>query len=109
MDFKEYQQRAGDTAFYPGAGNNYIYPALGLTGEAGEIANKIKKIERDAEGVISDGSRLVLQAEIGDLLWYVARLSTELGLDLNTVAEENLKKLARRKADGTLHGSGDSR
>lgn len=109
MDFKEFQERAGDTAFYPNAGKNYVYPTLGLSGEAGEIANKIKKIERDNGGVITDAVRETVKAELGDLLWYVARLGTELGLDMNSIAEENIAKLASRKERGTINGDGDKR
>lgn len=109
MDFKEYQERAGDTALYPNAGKNYIYPTLGLAGEGGEIANKIKKIERDNGGVVTDEVRTVVASELGDLLWYAARLSTELGLDLETIARDNIAKLADRKARGVLGGDGDKR
>ncbi len=109
MNFKEYQARAGDTAHYANAGNNFIFPTLGLAGEAGEIANKIKKIERDFGGVVNDEVRGIVEAELGDLLWYVARLSTELGLDLDAVAEKNIEKLASRKSRGVLGGAGDTR
>lgn len=110
MDFKEYQERAKETAYYANVGKNYIYPALGLTGEAGEIANKIRKIEPGPNGEISQGAQIVLQAEIGDLLWYTAQLCSELGLSLDAVAKENIAKLARRKADGgTMRGNGELR
>ncbi len=109
MDFKEYQERAGDTAMYPKVGDNFIYPTLGLAGEAGELANKIKKIERDHGGIVTPVIREVGQKELGDLLWYVARLSTELGLDMQAVAEDNIAKLASRKERGALHGDGDNR
>lgn len=109
MNFKEYQQHAADTALYPNVGQNYMYPALGLAGEAGEISNKVKKIERDFGGKITDEVRDVVKAELGDLLWYVAQLSSELGLDLETVATENLAKLKDRKDRGVLHGNGDTR
>lgn len=109
MNFKEYQERAKDTALYPKVGDNYIYPALGLAGEAGEITNKIKKIERDHGGVVDDEVREAVKKELGDLLWYIAQLSTELGIDMDTVATENIAKLADRKTRGVLHGSGDGR
>ncbi len=109
MDFREYQERAGDTAMYPNMGKNFIYPTLGLAGEAGEIANKVKKIERDHGGVVTEEVRGIVKAELGDLLWYIAQLSTELGLDMETVAKENIEKLAGRKVRGTLHGDGDTR
>lgn len=109
MDFKEYQERAGDTAIYPKVGENFIYPTLGLAGEAGELANKIKKIERDHGGIVTPEIREIVKKELGDLLWYVARLSTELGLDMQVVAEENISKLASRNDRGVLHGDGDNR
>lgn len=109
MDFKEYQKHAADTAFYPNAGANYMYPALGLAGEAGEISNKVKKIERDFNGVVTDEVRAMVQTEMGDLLWYVAQLASELSLDLETIAIENLAKLKDRKERGVLHGDGDTR
>lgn len=109
MDFKTYQERAADTALYPNAGNNYVYPVLGLSGEAGEIANKVKKISRDHGGVITDETRSAIKAELGDVLWYVARVAAEFGIDLQTIAEENIVKLASRKERGTLHGEGDTR
>ncbi len=109
MDFKEYQEKAWETAMHPNAGSNYVYPTLGLAGEAGEIANKIKKIQRDRDGVVDDEVRGIVKAELGDLLWYVACLATELKLDLDEVANENIAKLASRKERGTLHGDGDKR
>lgn len=109
MNFRDYQEKAWTTAIHPNAGTNYLYPTLGLVGEAGEVANKIKKLQRDGDGVVTDEARAAISAEIGDVLWYLACLSTELKLDLATVAEENIAKLAERKERGTLHGSGDTR
>ncbi len=109
MDFKEYQEKAWTTAIHPNAGDNYVYPTLGLVGEAGEIANKVKKIERDAGGEMSEEARQALGAELGDLLWYLAALATELKLNLGILAEENLAKLQDRKVRGVLQGSGDDR
>ena len=109
MDLKTYQKKATKTAVYPRVGENYIYPTLGLVGEAGEIANKIKKIERDQEGKISEEIRDALKVELGDILWYVAQLATELGIELDDIGKDNITKLASRKGRGTLHGSGDER
>lgn len=109
MDFKEYQERSRVTAVYPDAGKNFVYPTLGLVGEAGEVAEKIKKVMRDAKMIVSDEKRTEIEKEMGDVLWYLAQLSTELGLSLDTVAEKNLAKLLDRKDRGVLHGSGDNR
>lgn len=109
MDFSAYQKQANTTAQYPNAGNNLYYPALGLGGEAGEVLNKVKKIMRDSDGTITDEHRTTLTNELGDVLWYVATMATELGIDLNEVVETNLAKLASRKERGVLHGDGDHR
>lgn len=109
MTFDEYQKKSRETAVYPNAGSNYIYPTLGLVGEAGEIANKVKKIDRDDGGVITDAKRENLVKEMGDVLWYMAQLSTELGLSLDQIAATNIERLFSRKERGTLHGDGDDR
>ena len=109
MDFFEYQSLAQETADYPRIGDFCIYPALGLCGEAGEVAEKIKKIFRDHDGIFSSDDVEGLKKELGDVLWYIAMLSTELGLSLDEVAQTNIDKLSSRKARGQLHGSGDER
>lgn len=109
MNFNEYQKGAWTTAHYPNAGKNYVYATLGLTGEAGELANKVKKVARDHDGVMTDEVKDLIAAEMGDLLWYIAALSTELGLDMETVAKDNLAKISDRALHGTLHGTGDDR
>ena len=109
MDISEYQRRSRATAVYPGAGANLAYPALGLCGEAGEAAEKVKKAMRDDGGVLTDERREALAAELGDVLWYVAQLATEAGLDLGEVAGDNLAKLLSRQERGVLQGSGDTR
>jgi len=109
MDLSDYQHRSRATAVYPGAGDNLTYPALGLCGEAGECAEKVKKAIRDEGGVLSDERRAALAAELGDVLWYVAQLATEAGLDLDEIAEDNLAKLLSRRDRGVLQGSGDAR
>ena len=109
MDFKEYQIKSRQTAIYPGADQNFIYPTLGLVGEAGEVAEKIKKVLRDAGGVVSEEARAEISKELGDVLWYVAQVATELHLDLDDVAQNNLDKLFSRKDRGQLHGNGDNR
>ncbi len=107
--FGDYQTRSRTTAIYPDAGSNFVYPTLGLAGEAGEVAEKIKKVLRDKGGKIDDETRAAVEKELGDVLWYVAQLATELGLGLDRVAEANLAKLASRKDRGLLGGSGDNR
>lgn len=108
MNFSHYQEHAVSTAIY-GSGIAVCYPTLGLTGEAGEIANKVKKIFRDNGGVVTDEKRADLKAEVGDVLWYLAALCRDLGISMQEAAVENLTKLADRKARGTLQGSGDKR
>jgi len=109
VQLSDYQQRSRVTAVYPGAGDNLTYPALGLCGEAGEAAEKVKKALRDDGGVLTDERRAALGAELGDVLWYVAQLATEAGIDLDTIADENLSKLLSRQERGVLAGSGDTR
>jgi len=107
--FSDYQKAARKTAVYPDLGSNFVYPSLGLAGETGEVCEKIKKVIRDKGGVIDDATRGEIKKELGDVLWYVANLSAELGLDMAEVAELNIRKLAERAAAGKLHGSGDNR
>jgi len=109
LGFDDYQKRASKTAIYPNVGKNFIYPTLGLAGEAGEVAEKIKKILRDEKGELTDEKRKELQKELGDILWYVAQLSTELNLKLSQVVEVNLQKLSSRQKRGKLQGGGDNR
>lgn len=109
MTFTEYQLKSRGTAIYPEAGRNIVYPVLGLVGEAGEIANKVKKIQRDDHGELSPERREALKDELGDVLWYLAQVATELNLNLDDLANENLSKLFSRKERGVLHGSGDVR
>jgi NTP pyrophosphatase (non-canonical NTP hydrolase) len=109
MLISEYQERSRRTATYPGAGENIVYPTLGLAGEAGEVAEKVKKLLRDDGGVMSDERRQALAGELGDVLWYVAQVATEAGLDLEEIAQANLDKLLSRQRRGVLSGSGDSR
>ncbi|MBM3205096.1 hypothetical protein FJZ48_03930 [Candidatus Uhrbacteria bacterium] len=109
MTFHEYQERAATTAIYPNIGNNFVYPVLGLVGEAGEVAEKVKKIIRDEQGVISEEKRAAIKKELGDVLWYIAQTSKEFGLSLEDIAEFNLAKLASRKEQNILKGDGDNR
>ena len=109
MDFKEYQEKSRKTALYPNKDNNFIYPTLGLAGEAGEVSEKIKKVIRDKGGVIDDETRESIKKELGDVLWYVSQLATELELSLDDVAEHNIEKLYSRMERNVLHGDGDNR
>lgn len=102
-----YQDKASKTAIYPNQGQNPFYPALGLAGEAGEVANKIKKMMRD--DLKKEELRDIISKEIGDCMWYIAALCTEFDLQLSDVLAENLNKLYDRKDRGVLQGSGDNR
>ena len=107
-DLDMYQKVAKSTAIYPRE-QAIIYPSLGLTGEAGEVANKVKKIIRDGKNTDNDDIRKAISMEIGDVLWYVALLADDIGCKLSDIANDNLIKLENRKKKGTLHGSGDGR
>lgn len=114
LSLEDYQIVSAETAIYPGAGEEasiggLSYVTLGLTGEAGEIANKVKKIIRDHRGTITAKARNELAGELGDVLWYVAQVATQLGVSLNQVAELNLVKLQDRKQRNVIQGSGDHR
>lgn len=108
-EFRSYQREAGRTAAYPNIGKNATYPVLGLCGEAGEVAEKVKKVMRDDGGEFSAAKRQEIAKELGDVLWYCAALATELDLDLGDIAQTNLDKLASRQARGKIGGSGDNR
>ena len=109
MNFNEYQTKSRKTAGYPAIGHAVIYPTLGLVNEAGEVAGKIKKVFRDKDGEISAETREALKAELGDVLWYIAQVCTELEISLDDVVEYNLAKLLDRKARGQIRGDGDNR
>ena len=107
-DFNSYQRSAAKTAVYDDA-YKVIYPTMGLVGEAGEVANKVKKVLRDKDGVFTAEDRDAIAKEIGDVLWYCAALATDLELTLGYIASQNELKLSKRKANGTIGGSGDDR
>lgn len=113
MQFDEYQKKSRVTATYPRLGENHVYPTLGLVSEAGEVADKIKKLMRDKRievpVAIDADDRGEIKKELGDVLWYVAQLATELGFDLDDVANDNLNKLYSRLERDRLSGSGDNR
>lgn len=111
MTFDEYQQKASLTAQYPNAGFNMVYPALGLVGEAGEVAEKIKKIWRNKGRIYPDGSDeiLSLRDELGDVLWYISALATEIGFPLENIAKRNIEKLKDRANRNVIKSEGDNR
>ncbi|MCZ2077881.1 MAG: HNH endonuclease [Bryobacterales bacterium] len=108
MEFGEYQAKAKETAAYPPE-MAIPYLTMGLAGEVGEVANKVKRIYRDHNGAVPPELRNAIRDEISDCLWYTAMLCTELGLSLDEVAQANIDKLTSRKARGVIHGNGDSR
>ena len=110
MNFDEYQSKTQETAIYPEQGKlgGLIYAALGL-GEAGEIQNIIKKILRDDNGIVSKEIKEKIVYELGDLLYYCARMAKELNFNFDTIAQMNLNKLKSRYERGTISGSGDTR
>lgn len=103
MHMSDYQNAAVKTAVYPET-HAILYPALGLAGEAGEVANKVKKMIRDGNTDLT-----AIADELGDVLWYIAALASDLGVDMDTLAAKNLNKLFDRKERGVLGGSGDDR
>lgn len=111
MTLDEYQRAATETAIYPGKYGmlGKVYCALKLNGEAGEVAEEIGKALRDDDQTITDARRARLLLELGDVLWYLANEAVELGFTLSEVAQANIEKLARRKAEGKLGGSGSDR
>ena len=108
-EFDAYQHRAREFALYHGKLPPLIYPALGLSGEVGEVLEKVKKIYRDGDGTITADQRLSLVKELSDVLWYLAATAGDLGFTLSDIATINLNKLTARKEAGTIHGSGDNR
>jgi NTP pyrophosphatase (non-canonical NTP hydrolase) len=108
-DLSSYQKASRSTWSLIQTDHPIVYPTLGLANEAGEVAGKIKKIFRDKGGVIGEAERAALKDELGDVLWYLAQLCTELDLTLEEVAAANLEKLASRQQRGTLYGDGDTR
>jgi len=108
MTFKEYQEQALITATYP-ATLRITYPTLGLNGEAGEVAEKVKKLYRDHDGVIDSVFLENVKLELGDVLWYVSAICRDLGISMEDVARANIEKLHSRRERGVIHGNGDSR
>lgn len=108
MTLQDYQKAALTTAIYPEE-YRIIYPALGLAGEAGEVADKVKKVIRDNGGEFTADRRHDIAMELGDVLWYVAVMADRIGYPLEDIAKMNSEKLASRMQRGKLGGSGDDR
>lgn len=109
MTFREYQLKAKETARFPDKDLIFVYTTLGLMGEAGEVAEKIKKIWRDKDKQINDSDREEIKKEMGDVLWYLSQLAEELKINFDDVAQTNLDKTKSRLDRNLLHGSGDNR
>jgi NTP pyrophosphatase (non-canonical NTP hydrolase) len=110
MKFDEYQKRALTTVLTTDDQfKDMLHWVLGINGESGEIAEKVKKIIRDKNGQVNDADKQDLAKEIGDVLWYLAVFADQLGVSLEDIAQQNLDKLQSRKKRGVLGGSGDNR
>lgn len=110
MTFEEYQKQALLTVLSTGDEfKDLLHWVLGITGEAGEVAEKLKKIIRDKDSFVSEDDKLELAKELGDVLWYLAVFANDLGVSMDEIAQTNLDKLKSRKARGVLGGSGDNR
>ena len=106
LTFNDYHKSDRATAIYK---DGIFYPALGLCGESGEVADKIKKIYRDNNGIISEDNKEQLVKEMGDVLWYLANMATDLNMTLEDVARKNLEKIQIRQQKNLIHGEGDNR
>ena len=106
LTFNDYQKTTRETAIYK---DGIFYPALGLCGESGEVTDKIKKIYRDNNGIISEDNKEQLVKEMGDVLWYLANMATDLNVTLEDVARKNLEKIQIRQQKNLIHGEGDNR
>lgn len=109
MTLNEYQENAATTSLMQDNQKLFVYTALGLNGEAGEIAEKVKKVLRDHDGDMSKLDTADITKELGDVLWYLAMFAKSIGVTLDDVATTNVEKLASRAARGKIHGSGDNR
>jgi len=109
MEMNDYQRKSVEFAIYPNS-HSILYPALGLAGEAGEVANKVKKFIRDGYDQENfEQKKIELASEIGDVLWYCSALARDLGYNLSDIAAENYTKLSDRNARGKIGGDGDNR
>lgn len=108
MELNDYQKAAMQTAIYPNDGS-ISYLALAICGEAGELADKVKKVLRDKGGQFYQPDITAIALELGDVMWYAANLAKVLGFSLSDIATLNLDKIKGRVERGTLHGKGDDR
>lgn len=113
MNLDKYQKRAAEFDLFENSVDlkapGFLEKVLGLVGEAGEAADKIKKIIRDKGGYASDEDRQAIAKELGDVLWYLANVARYLDISLSEIAEGNIDKLSSRKKRNKLHGEGDDR
>jgi NTP pyrophosphatase (non-canonical NTP hydrolase) len=109
MNFKEYQETSEQFNIFKDKDENFIYLVLGLLGESGEIAEKVKKILRDENNILTKEKKLELIKELGDVLWYISQLTIALDFNLEEVAIQNLKKLSSRSQRNKIKGDGDNR
>ncbi len=113
MTFEEYEAFCKKLALYPKtptvAGRSIVYPVLGLVGEAGEIAEKVKKLLRDKNDTLDEAARREIGKELGDVLWYLCRCAAEFGFSFEEIANMNVEKLSSRHERGVVHGDGDNR
>ena len=111
MNFDEYQHIVSRTAVYGKETQEYklMYICMGLAGESGEVIEKLKKVVRNDDGVVTEEKRADLEKELGDVLWYLSELARALGLSLDAVAQGNITKLADREKRNVIKGEGDNR
>lgn len=108
LTFNNYQEAAYKTAIYPQE-LKILYPVIGLAGETGEVAEKIKKVLRDNNGIFSEEKKMEIAKELGDVLWYLSSIATDMGYSLDEIARMNLQKISARKENDHIHGEGDNR
>lgn len=109
MDFNDYQEGTRKTRMESTYSYPVTYPALGLAGEAGELAGKVSKVMRDQNNVLTPDDVLLLKKEVGDCLWFLSELCADLGITLEDAAKANYNKLMDRLARNVISGSGDER
>lgn len=112
MNFDDFQETSASTAHWrDGQDEQYkqMYLCLGLAGETGELIEKVKKMIRNDDGVLSDETRKLIKLEVGDVLWYLSQLSRELDISFQDAAQANIEKLADRRTRGVIRSAGDMR